>query len=184
MPNLAVRSWPKFQRQKLLRPCPHSLANIIARDDQVLADAGPAPDDDMDVGMLGVPMIDGDPFEARAEIAFGIGHEVACGGFDIGEFSRIRRDNEPEMVAILRAPLRKDFLIDIVTLGTEHPGRIAVLRDAVTAEIGKMRGKWCALHAVTNDPGFDHRDTRPVVHSARRREAGGSASTECARPAR
>ncbi len=43
----------------------------------------------MDVGMLGIPMIDGSPVEAGAQITLGVGHEVACEGFDIGEFRRV-----------------------------------------------------------------------------------------------
>ena len=56
----------------------------------------------MDVGMLGIPMIDGDPVEAGAQIAFGVGHEVAGESFHIGKFARVFGcDNEPEMMPVL-----------------------------------------------------------------------------------
>jgi hypothetical protein len=160
---------------------PHSFANIVARDNQIFAIIGPAPDDHVNVRMFCVPVIDGDPIEAGTKIAFGIGHEVARERLDIGEVSRIiRRDNETEMMAILRTPLRKDFLIGIVALGTEHPGLFAVLGHAVAAEIGKMRGKRGALHAVTYDPGLDHRRAGSLCYSPRRCEARGATPAESA----
>ena len=163
MPDFPVGSGAKLQSQQLLRPRPHSFPDIVARDDEILVIVGPAPDNDMDVGMLGIPVIDGDPVEAGAQVAFGVGHEVAGESFDIREFAGVfGRDNEPEMMPVLLAPLSESLMIDIIALSAEHPGRIAILGHAVAAEIGEMGGKRRALHAMTHDPGFDHRDARPV----------------------
>ena len=124
----------------------------------------------MDVRVLGIPVIDSRPVEARAKVAFGVGHQVARESLDIREFNGvIRRNNEPKMMPVLRAPLSESPMIDIVALGAEHPGRIAILGHAVAAEIGEMGGKGCAFRPVTNHAGFDHRDARPVGHSPRRR---------------
>src|SRR5664279_1372967 len=115
MPNLTVGSWSEFQRQELLCPRPHSLANIVARDDEILVVVGLAPDDDMDMRVLRIPVIDSGPIEPRAKVALGVGHQVAREGFDIREFHGvIRRNNEPEMMPIVVASLSKSFLIDIV----------------------------------------------------------------------
>ena len=124
----------------------------------------------MDVRVLRIPVIDSRPVEARAKVAFGVGHQVAGESLDIREFNGvIRRNNEPKMMPVLRAPLSESPMIDIVALGAEHPGRIAVLGHAVAAEIGEMGGKGCAFRPVTNHAGFDHCDARPVGHSPRRR---------------
>jgi hypothetical protein len=116
--KVAVGSEAKFQGQELLCLSSHSLANIVARDNQILVIAGPATDNDMDVGMLCIPVIDGDPVEAGAQIAFGFGHEVAREGFDIGKFSGILgRNDEAEMMPVLLAPLCKSPMIDALLHG-------------------------------------------------------------------
>ena len=103
MPDFSVGSGAKLQGQQLLRPRPHSFPNIVARDDEILVVVGPAADNDMDVRVLRIPMIDGDPVEAGAKVAFGVGHEVAGESLDIGEFAGVfGRDNEPEMMPVLR----------------------------------------------------------------------------------
>ena len=53
------------------------VADIIAADDEVRAVVGAAAHKDMDMGMLGVPVVDGDPVEPRAEIARGLVHQLA-----------------------------------------------------------------------------------------------------------
>jgi hypothetical protein len=129
MLNLPVGSRPKLQRQELLRPR----------------------------RMLGVPMIDGNPVEAGAKVAFGVGQEVARESLHVGKWGRIiRRENEPEMMPVALASLSEGLMIAIVALGTEHPGLFAVLGHAVAAEIGKMRGKRGALRPMTNHAGFNH----------------------------
>ena len=117
----------------------------------------------MDVRVLGIPVIDSRPVEARAKVAFGVGHQVSRESLNIREFNGvIRRNNEPEMMPVLRAPLSESLMIDTVALGAERPGWIAILGHAVAAEIGEMGGKRRALHAMTHDPSLDHRGARPV----------------------
>ena len=67
-------------------------------------------------------------------------------------------DSEPEMMPIVVIPLGEGLMIDVIAPGAEHPGRRAILRHAVTAQIGKMGRKRRALHTVAHDHGFDHRD--------------------------
>ena len=135
--------------------------------------------DDGDVGMLGVPVINGDPVEAGAQVAFGVDHQVACEGFDVGKLAGVFGCNdEPEMMPVLFAPLCKSSMIDLIALSPEHPGRITIFGHAVTAESGEINGKRRALHAMTHDPSIEHRDARPVGQISCRREARGSTSTE------
>ena len=157
MPNLEVRPGSEFQGQERFRPRPDSLANIVTRDDQILAIAGPATDNDMDVGVLGIPVIDGDPVEAGAQIAFGVAHKITGESLEIGKFGRVFGcDNEPEMMTVLLAPLCKGPTIDLIALSAKHPCRLTVFSHAVAAKIGEMGGKRGTLHAMTDDPGFDH----------------------------
>jgi hypothetical protein len=58
----------------------------------------------MDVRIVGVPVVDRQPVEPRPEIPFGIGHQLSGEGSQIGHFASVlRRDDEPEMVAIVLA---------------------------------------------------------------------------------
>ena len=60
----------------------------------------------MDVRIVGVPVIDGDPVELRAEVALGVGHQLAREGAEVGHLGRVlRRDGEPEMMAVVLAAL-------------------------------------------------------------------------------
>jgi hypothetical protein len=69
----------------------------------------------MDVRVLGIPVIDSRPVEARAKVAFGVGHQVARESLDIREFNGvIRRNNKPKMMPVLCAPLTESLMIDIV----------------------------------------------------------------------
>jgi hypothetical protein len=166
----------KLQGEQLLRSRSHALANIIARNDQVFAILGAPTDDDMNVRMLRVPMIDRNPVERRAKVAFSISHQVAGKSFDVGKFGGIfRRHNEPEMMPVIVTALCESLMIDVVALSTEHPGWRAFLRHAVAAQIGEMSGKRRALHSVTDDAGFDDDIARPASYSAHCDEARGAA---------
>ena len=133
----------------------------------------------MDEGVFGIPLIDGDSFQTCPEIKFGVGLQIAGGSLDIGEFGRVfARDDQPEMMPVVLAPLSENPMIDLIALSAKHPGRITIFGHAVAAEIGEMGGKRRALHPMTHDPGFDHRGARLVSHSPRRREARGAASAK------
>src|SRR5262249_19720840 len=62
--DLVVSARPQLPGDEVARPVTHALFDIVARDDEVLAVLAHAAHDQMDVRVLGVPMIDGDPFEA------------------------------------------------------------------------------------------------------------------------
>jgi hypothetical protein len=68
--------------------------------------------------------------------------------------------------------LSESLMIDIVALGVEYPGWIAILGHAIVAEIGEMGVQRRSLRAMTHDSGFDHRSARPVGQISCRREAG------------
>ena len=63
--------------------------DIVPADDEVLAIVGAAAHKDMDMGMLGVPMVDGDPVEPGAEIARGLVHQFARKAAQASQFAGI-----------------------------------------------------------------------------------------------
>src|SRR3546814_12269107 len=79
------------------QPCAH----IAAIDDKILAVVRDAAHEDMDVRIVGVPVIDRDPVEARLEILCHVGHEVAGEAPEVDDLPGIfRTDDETEMMTI------------------------------------------------------------------------------------
>ena len=67
--NLLLAARPEFQVHELRGASAKTSADIVAADDKVVPIIRASARQDMDVGMLGVPMIDGDPIDLCPEIA-------------------------------------------------------------------------------------------------------------------
>lgn len=67
-PNLKLRSRAELSGDKITGTGTEAGSDIIAADDKVAAIVGAAAHQDVDMGMLGVPVVDGDPVEPRTEI--------------------------------------------------------------------------------------------------------------------
>ena len=61
----------KLQRDQLFSPGAHAMADIVAADDEVLAVVGLAADQQMDVRIVGVPVLGGDPVEGPITVRSG-----------------------------------------------------------------------------------------------------------------
>ena len=58
------------------------------------------------MGVVGVPMIDGDPVQFGSEIPRDAGHQLTREGAEIAELASIlRRNDEPEMMPVILAAL-------------------------------------------------------------------------------
>ena len=82
--DVEIAARPEFLRDEVLGPGAHTFLDVVAGDDEVVAVVGHAAHDEMDVRMLGVPVIDGDPVELRAEILLHLADEVAGEGLEVG----------------------------------------------------------------------------------------------------
>ena len=81
-------------------------------------------------------MIDGHPVEPRAEVDLHLPGQVACEGLEVGHLAGIlRRDDEPEMMAIVLAPFRESRAIGTVAAGIEHLGPLATTRHSIALQI-------------------------------------------------
>ena len=67
--NLLLAARPEFQVHELRGAGAKTSADIVAADDKIGPIVRASARQDMDVGMLGVPMIDGDPIDLGPEIA-------------------------------------------------------------------------------------------------------------------
>ena len=113
--------------------------DVVARDDEVLAVVGDAAHDDVDVGMLGVPVIDGDPIELGAEVLLHLADQLAGEALEVGHLGGVLgRDDEAEMMAVILAALGEGLRIGVVGLGSEQPRLLAVPGDALAPQIAEM----------------------------------------------
>jgi hypothetical protein len=78
--------WAELQRDPLSGTLPKPLADVGAADHQILAVVGTSTDENMDVRIVSIPVIDCDPIEPGAEIAFGVGHQLTGEGAQTFQF--------------------------------------------------------------------------------------------------
>ena len=72
----------------------------------------PAPDKNMHMGVVGIPVIDRYPIEPSAQIMSHVVHELAGEYADVCELCGILgRYNEAEMVAVIAAACRKGIAV-------------------------------------------------------------------------
>jgi hypothetical protein len=154
---LAAR--PQLQGDPLGGAVAKAPANVVAADHQVLAVTGSSTDEDMDVWVVRVPVVDRDPIELGAEIAFGVGHQLTGKGaqaFQLGGI--LRRDDETKMVPVILTALSESPLVGHIGAGIEHAGIGAIVGDAVAFEIGDMFGQRRRAEAdpaMADDPAHD-----------------------------
>ena len=140
--DLLLAARAELQGDALGGAIAEAAADVVAADHEVLPVIGLAADQDMDVRIVGVPVIDRDPVEPRAEIALDIGHQLAREGPEVGHLRRVLgRDDEPEMVSVILAPLGEGALVGRIGPGVEHAGVRAVPGDALALQIGDVLGK-------------------------------------------
>ena len=134
----------------------------------------------MAVRIIGVPVIDRDPVEFRAEIPLRIRHQLPCEGSQVDHLSRIlRRNDETEVVAIFLTSLSESALIDGVGSRIEHAGPLAVAGDAIPLQVSDVLYKWRraeSISAMADDARLDHHPTRR--RAKRQGQRRGTASAE------
>src|SRR6185437_7822420 len=182
--NLLFGARTQLEGDPLRGPVADAATDVVAADDQVRAVVGAAADQKMDMGIVRVPVIDGDPVEPRAEIALHIGDELAREGLEVADLRRVlRRDNEAEVVAVVLAAFREAALVGVIAGRIEHPRRCSVTGDAVALEIGDVLGQRRRAEPralVTDDARFGH--DAPRVRAQPDRDRGAAPTAE-ARPA-
>ena len=119
---------------------------------------GATADENVDVRVLGVPVIDRDPVELRAEIALGLGHQFAGERLQIGKLGRVvGRDDEAEVVAVAVASFREGMGVRRIHLRVEQAAGFAVTGRAVAAEIAEMGRQRSRRPHPAHHSRLDHR---------------------------
>src|SRR4030095_10268229 len=132
-------------------------SDVYAAEDSVGTIVRAAAHENMDMRMFGVPVIDGDPVEPRAEFARGLTHQVTGEAPQAFQLSGIiRGDDEPEMMPIAFAAFRKSTAVCIVPRSIEELTGRSIARDAVPFEITDMSPQCARRPHATYDTRFDH----------------------------
>ena len=139
-------------------PRAQSAADVVAADYEILVRVGATADENVDVRVLGVPVIDRDPVELRAEIALGLDHQLARECLEVRKFGGVvGRDDEAEVVAVAVAAFGEGMGVSRIDLRVEQAAGFAVTRRAVAAEIAEMGRQRARRPHPTHDPRLDHR---------------------------
>ena len=114
----------------------------------------------MDMRIVGVPMIDGDPIQVGAEIARHVVHQLAREGAQIGHLGGVLgRHDEAEMVAVALAALGECISIRGLAGSIKEIGIAPIAGDTVPLKIrdvpGERRGA-VARTVMSHDARLDH----------------------------
>src|SRR5690606_17502536 len=100
----------------------------------------------MHMGMAGVVVIDGNPIQLRAEVAFHLFHEIAGVGREVRQLRAILgRDDESELMAVILTTIKEGVAIGAVFMRRIELAAFAVARGSVTLDIAQMRAGTAAL---------------------------------------
>ena len=137
--DIEVGAWAKLLGYEIARPVAHTFLDVVASDDEVFTVLAHATHDQMDMRMLGVPVIDGDPVELGAEIFLHLPDEITGEGSQVGHLQRIVwRDDEAEMMPVVLAALGEVPAVRFFLSRPEQASLLSVSGDAVAAQIVEM----------------------------------------------
>ena len=178
MPDFKVGARAEFLGDDLARLRPHPFADIVARDDEVLPVLADAPHYDVDVGIVGVPVLDGPPVQAGAEILFHAGHQLAGETLEVAHLLGILgRDDEPEMMPVVLAAGGELVAVEAVCVGAEQHAPLAVAGDAIALQVVEMSRERGAA-AMPDHARLDDDLARSVAEPMGRADARHAAPTE------
>jgi len=149
--NLAIGPGPEIETDQFDRTLTKPVADIVASDDEILPLIVFASDDDMAVGMTRIVMVDRNPVEAGAEIAFHRLDKPAGERLQILIASAVfRGDDEPELMAVTRASIQEFLTIEPLGRTIIKIAGISLAAHTVTLEVEKVRA--CGSSPLPSKP--------------------------------
>src|SRR3546814_11908566 len=108
-------------------------SDVCSSDREVRAGVGDATYQQMDVRVVCVPMIDGDPVQAGAKVGFHLRGEVARERAKVRHLASVfGRDADPEVVAFILRSLHEGQIIGTVPPPVQQPPLLTVMSTAVS----------------------------------------------------
>ncbi len=155
------------------------MADVVAGDDEVAPGVIDAAQDDMAVRVVGVPVVDRDPVELRAEVRFHAGHQVARVALEVADLGRVLgRDDEPELVPVaFDARLERLRVGDVPRRGVGL-ARLAFAGDAVALDVAEVgAGRARRGLGVNHQPRLDHHTPGSRPEAAAKQPGGDMAAS-------
>ena len=116
--DVMLTAQTELDRHSVLGSRAHSFTDVITVDDEVFAVVSNAAQQDMDMGIVRVPMINRDPVQFSAKVMGDICHELTREAAYIFQLASILwRNDEAEMMPVIAASLRKTIRISVVSAG-------------------------------------------------------------------
>src|SRR5712691_10680547 len=141
----------EFERHQFACPLANAMGDVVAIDDQILAQFVPAVDDDMNMRMAGIEMVHRHPIELRSRVSFEFAHEVAGEAGQVSELrALLRRDDDAKLVAVVLAAIEEGVAVGPVLRRRIEPAALAIARGAVALNITQMSGGAAVLAGGTD----------------------------------
>ncbi|KAF1014787.1 MAG: hypothetical protein GAK31_02274 [Stenotrophomonas maltophilia] len=142
LPDLQLGARPQPFGHQLGGAMAEAIGDVVARDDEVFAGVVSPAHDDVHVRVVGVPVVDGRPIEARAKVDLHAGHEVPRIGAQVFEFRAILgREDEAEMVPVVGAAFLEGVEVGFVGPRPVGPARFAIAAHAVALNVAQVLGE-------------------------------------------
>lgn len=171
--DVAFASEPNLERDPLLGPTSQSIADITAINNQIGAVIRDAAHENVNMGIVSVPVIDRYPVEFGAQILGHVGHQVPREAPQILHVTRIFGANdEAEMMAIILAPIGKAVAITRVATGIEHRCIATVAGHAVAFEIRDVPTEWCGPVLRSFVPDYASENRHSPMHGRAQPHSG------------
>ena len=118
------------------------IGDVVARDDEVFAGVVAPAHDDVRVRVVGVPVIDGHPIEARAKVGLHATHEVPGIGAQVFQLRAIfGRKDEAEVMPVVGAAFLERIEVGGIGLRPVGLARLAIAAHTIALDIAQVLGK-------------------------------------------
>jgi len=139
--DFALGTRAKFDSNPLRGAASHPVADIVLVDDEVAVIIGEPTHQNMDVRIVGVPVVDGDPVEPGAEILLHVGKQFAGESPDIGELACIfGRDDKAEVVPVVGTAFGEGTAINRLVTAAKQFGILPVPGHPIALQVCQMSG--------------------------------------------
>src|SRR3546814_5408039 len=109
--DVEIGAWPQFLGDEVARSVAHAFLDVVAGNHEVLAVVADAAHDQVDVRMLGVPVIDSDPIEPRIEVLLDLADQIAGEGLQVRHLHGVVRRRSEEHTSELQSLMRISYAV-------------------------------------------------------------------------
>jgi hypothetical protein len=140
--NLPLAARPQFHGDAFSGAVAEAAADIGAADDEILAVIGASADQDMDMWVVGIPVIDRHPVELRSEVALDIIKQFARERAQVLQFAGVfGRNDKTKVMPVIPAAFGEGAFVGHFRVRVEHPSIFAVSGDSLPFQVIDVLGE-------------------------------------------